>query len=209
MDGIELALYCAHSASDALVCIYYAASALEASLCFLGNLILCEVLDFIVHRHLLALVDASDLTLWSLVVINREYDVILVERCEDAGVTVNHLVLSDVNVSVQGYSAFASHCESINYELLTGYDISACEDVRICSLESDWICDDEASRRELNLCTLEECAVIRLLSDGEEYCCAGFLCCFLVIELRIESALSVLNRYAFSELNALDRKSVV
>ena len=101
MDSIELALYSTHTAADTLVGIYYAASALEASLCFLLDLLFAELPDFVIHRELLALVDLSDLARRSLEVCRWDNDVILVEHCELTCIPVDHQMLTLIDESVQ------------------------------------------------------------------------------------------------------------
>ena len=101
MDSIELALYSTHTAADTLVGIYYAASALEASLCFLLDLLFAELLDFVIHRELLALVDLSDLTRRLTEVCCRNNYVVLVKHLEVACISVDHQVLSLVHESVE------------------------------------------------------------------------------------------------------------
>ena len=101
MDSVELALYRAHSAADALIGVDYAASALEASLSFLLDMLFAELLDFEIHGELLALVDLSDLARRALEVCRWDNDVILVEHCELTCIPVDHQMLTLIDESVQ------------------------------------------------------------------------------------------------------------
>jgi len=133
-----------------------------------------------------------------------EVDVVLIDCLEFKTVTTRCQAVALEYMAVEGDGSLLACGNRVDYELLTCEYISSDEDVRIVSLVCERIGLDCAVLVELDSGSLEETAVVRLLTDAVYNCSAVSMLSHIVIKLRIELALGVSYAEAFPEVDSGD-----
>ena len=105
-------------------------------------------------------------------------------------------------ITVDGNRALTTCGYRVDYEFLSGINVSANEDVRLSRLICDRVGLDGPVPVEFDLCPLEESLMVGLLTDTEYDIFALNRLCPGIVELRIESSFAVLDAQALSEVDA-------
>ena len=105
-------------------------------------------------------------------------------------------------ITVDGNRALTACGDRVDYEFLSGINVSANEDVRLSRLICNRIGLDGLVPVEFDLCSLEEGFVVSLLTDTEYDIFTLDRLCLGIVKLRIESSFAVLDAQALSEVDA-------
>ena len=134
----------------------------------------------------------------------RFADIVSVELDELSQIPADRKRLTRVYITVDGNRALTAGGDRVDYEFLSGINVSANEDVRLSRLVCDRVGLDGLVSVEFNLCSLEERLMVGFLSDAEYDVFALNRLRLGIVELRIESSFAVLDAQALSEVDAAD-----
>ena len=134
----------------------------------------------------------------------RFADIVSVELDELSQISTDRKRLTRVYITVDGNRALTTCSDRVDYEFLSGINVSANEDVRLSRLVCNRVGLDGLVPVEFDLCSLEEGFVVGLLTDTEYDIFALDRLSLGIVKLRIESSLAVLDAQALSEVDAAD-----
>ena len=134
----------------------------------------------------------------------RFADIVSVELDELSQISTDRKRLTRVYITVDGNRALTARSDCVDYEFLSGVNVSANEDVRLSRLICDRVGLDGLVPVEFNLCSLEERLMVGLLAYTEYDIFTLDRLCLRIVELRIESSFAVLDAQALSEVDAAD-----